>query len=154
MNLTSNRRLRSAGTMALLLAGAFVYVRLVDDSTMTTEAPDPFGYADQRSIDDDPPSRDLRGIDTDLSGIKGGWTYAEYDRERDARSVDIDRGFGCLESCDGLAAGYWWARQNLISETIDCDGDSWPFQEGCIAYATERQSVEPVSDHRDGPSPL
>lgn len=145
---TGNRRLRSAGSIALLLAGAFAFVRLTGDTTIATEAQDPFGYAERQSAPE-PGSRDLRESGLNLTAERGGWTYAAYDRERDARSVDSYRGFGCLDNCDSHAAGYWWAHEQAIADPIDCSGDSWAFVEGCVAMAETKAHPS----HREGRDP-
>jgi hypothetical protein len=142
VNRRTTRRLQTGGALALALAGAIFLARFSDGST-ATEPQDPFGYAPRADADSDS-TRDLLRSGVRISGELGGWTYAEYDAERDARSVDSFHGFACLDSCDGLEAGWRWAREEGIGDPIDCTGNSWPFIEGCAAYAA--QIAEPADD--------
>lgn len=107
------------------------------DNSMATETPDVFGYADRSSLDE-AGDRDLVQLGLSPSGVKGGQTYAEFDAARDLAADDSFHGFGCLESCDGHEAGWRWAEDNGIGDPVDCGGNSWSFEEGCVAYAAEQ----------------
>lgn len=135
------RRLRAGIALTAALAAAFAISRGVGDS-MATEAQDPFGYA-ASDVGEAGADRDLYRTGAATSGERGGQTYAEYDAQRDALSVDAFEGFGCIESCEGHEAGWAWAKENEIGDPADCGGDSWSFAEGCTAYAEQnREEVE------------
>jgi hypothetical protein len=100
--------------------------------------PEPFGYSSPQEPGASSVNRDLFQTDADTSGIKGGMTYAAYDKLRDGDWIDDFHGFGCEHNCHGQEAGYAWAEQHGIGDPSDCGGDSWPFEEGCAAYAAEK----------------
>lgn len=83
---------------------------------------------------------DLTDTDADISGVKGGETYDEYKARRDGLngSAGSYEGYGCTEDCSGHQAGYEWAEAHSVTDASDCGGDSWSFQEGCVAYAQEQ----------------
>jgi predicted small lipoprotein YifL len=90
---------------------------------------------------------ELTPDETDLSGVKGGLTYAQFDQDRDDLTTRSFEGYGCLESCDGHEAGFSWAEDNGVESPAECDGNSWSFQEGCVAYAkTAQPEREPSPD--------
>lgn len=113
---------------------------------------------------------DLADTGVDTSGIKGGETYDEYDTRRD--QLDGGSGsfadYGCTQDCSGHEAGYQWAEAHGITDENDCGGNSWSFQEGCVAYAQEESgqasdvatssddedddATTPSDDDEDGPS--
>lgn len=131
-----HRRMKAAlAVAAVMLAG----IALSRYGTIPGQA-EPYGYSTAEYPDDPAASvnRDLFQTDADTSGIKGGLRYADYDRERDGDWIDDFHGFGCLRNCHGHEAGYAWAEQQGISDPAECGGDSWPFEEGCAGYATEK----------------
>ena len=71
--------------------------------------------------------------------IKGGESYGEYDARRDSYEGirGESHGDGCTVDCGGHDAGYEWAGDHNVSSADECGGKSWPFQEGCEAYAEE-----------------
>ena len=83
---------------------------------------------------------DLSDTDADTSGVKAGETYDQYRSRRD----DLGGGagsyedYGCTQDCSGHQAGYEWAEAHGVSDASDCGGDSWSFQEGCVAYAQQQ----------------
>jgi hypothetical protein len=92
--------------------------------------------------------RDLMGENWIQPGeVRGGFTYAEFDEERDRNPSGDFRGFGCLGSCDGHEAGYAWAGENGIGEPSECGGNSWSFTEGCMAWVVETYEP-PEGDER------
>ena len=46
-------------------------------------------------------------------------------------------GYPCLESCDQFEVGYKWAKDNQITEVINCSGETEAEIIGCKAYVTE-----------------
>lgn len=46
----------------------------------------------------------------------------------------------CTEDCGGHDAGFDWARDQGITDTSECSGDSQSFVEGCQAYASAIES--------------
>lgn len=95
---------------------------------------DLFGYGGLHS-DDAEHGRDLFHTGIDISGIKGGLTYAGYDSRRDAQATMSYFGFGCLGSCDGYAAGFKWAARHDVKAASECIALRWDSLEGCAAYA-------------------
>jgi hypothetical protein len=89
-----------------------------------------------RPFSDATASRDLSAEQLQLRGERGGLTYAAFDQERDATGGDDFHGFTCLESCAGHEAGWRWAEEHSIGDAAECDGNSWSFIEGCVAYAS------------------
>jgi hypothetical protein len=93
---------------------------------------------------------DLSDTGADTSGVKGSQTYDEFDTRRDdiGGSAGTYGGYGCTEDCSGHEAGYQWAEDHGITDESDCGGNSWSFEEGCVAYAQEQS--EDDSDSGDG----
>jgi hypothetical protein len=54
----------------------------------------------------------------------------------------------CTQDCSGHDAGFAWARDNGISDSSDCSGDSQSFVEGCQAYvgALDEQASDDSGD--------
>lgn len=81
----------------------------------------------------------------DLSDYEGeefaGESYEEFDERRDSYEGGRGsfRGYGCTEDCGGHEAGYAWAEENGIEDPDECGGNSWSFEEGCIAYAEDQE---------------
>ena len=94
---------------------------------------------------------DLTDTDADTSGIKGGETYDEYNTRRDQVGDEPGAfgGFGCTQDCSGHEAGYQWAQDHGITDESDCGGNSWSFQEGCVAYAQEQSGDDDVTTSSD-----
>lgn len=55
----------------------------------------------------------------------------------------------CTIDCSGHDAGFEWARDNEITDSFDCGGNSQSFIEGCEAYAeaVEERLDEIQSDY-------
>ncbi len=86
-------------------------------------------------------SDDLWDSEADTSGERGSEDYQTYDDRRDAMegSAGYVSGYGCTEDCSGHDAGYAWAEENDVTDEGDCGGNSWSFQEGCVAYVEDLQ---------------
>jgi hypothetical protein len=71
--------------------------------------------------------------------IKAGETYPQFDRRRDSYNGSRGSfgGHGCTVNCGGHEAGYEWAQDKGITDSDQCGGKSWSFEEGCRAYAEE-----------------
>jgi hypothetical protein len=70
----------------------------------------------------------------------------------DADFEDVGDTSQCTQDCSGHDAGFAWARDNGISDSSDCTGDSQSFVEGCQAYvdALDEEADEELSgDDRD-----
>lgn len=47
----------------------------------------------------------------------------------------------CTQDCSGHEAGFAWAQEHDIADESDCSGNSISFEEGCEAFALERQEI-------------
>lgn len=124
------RRLRNAGALAVVLAGAFILSRF-SDGTMAAEAPDPFGYAEQVALDAPTGSRE-----------QVARTMAALPPVAALPTPPTFAGYECTEDCSGHEAGYEWAAEQEIADPDDCGGNSDSFIEGCVAYAEENAEPE------------
>lgn len=140
--------MKDAGMFAGVLLAAFLIARFEESGTTATGPQDVLGSSPQAQSAPAYPARTLIDTDAATGGIKGGVTYAAFNAERDRKNIESFHGFGCLGSCDGHEAGYAWAEDNGVSDTADCGGNSWAFEEGCAAYAIENpdDSDEPSGD--------
>lgn len=135
--------------MKALLVASFAASLLAGcDGTAATEAQDPFGFAERIEVPQTTGALDLLGSEAPTSGERAGISYRDFDAARDAAPADAFHGFGCLVSCNGHAAGFRWARQNAVSDDFDCDGNSWSFIEGCVAFARQDDPPDTGGDER------
>lgn len=88
---------------------------------------------DNESLITDLPSFNLRTRD--------GESYTQFDVRRSAYagSRGTFRGYECTVDCSGHEAGYEWAEENFVDDPDDCVGNSFSFEEGCIAYLEENE---------------
>lgn len=121
------------------LAGTLLFYTLAepDQGGLKTSVADLFGYGGSHS-DDAEHGRDLFHTGVDISGTKGGLTYAGYDSRRDAQATTSYFGFGCLGSCDGHAAGFKWATRHNLKAASECIALRWDSLEGCAAYVLRK----------------
>ena len=103
---------------------------------------DLFGYGGPHS-DEPSGNRDLFHTGANIRGQRNGESYAAYDARRDQSSSEGFQGFGCVGSCTDLELGYRWAQSNRITDAKECEGSSWSILEGCVAYVTKGQRIEP-----------
>jgi hypothetical protein len=61
----------------------------------------------------------------------------------DATFEDVGDTGDCTEDCGGHDAGFEWARDQGVTDSSECSGDSQSFVEGCEAYAS---AVETAAD--------
>ena len=54
----------------------------------------------------------------------------------DASFEDVGDTSQCTEDCSGHDAGFEWAREQGVTDSSGCSGDSQSFVEGCEAYAS------------------
>jgi hypothetical protein len=122
-----------------LMVGLVIFFTLgVSGGSVKNRVQDLFGYGGEHS-DDPVHGRDLFHSGADVSGTKGGLTYAAFDTGRDLQATESFFGFGCVETCDGPRAGFKWASSHRIADPADCQGLRWDFIEGCVAYAIARK---------------
>lgn len=72
--------------------------------------------------------------------------YRPSDRYVSSGYQDAGAPYGCTEDCSGHDAGWEWAEENVVTDPDECGGKSVSFEEGCIAYAEERQAEQPDED--------
>lgn len=134
-------RVKNVGILALVLAAAYGVAQF-NDGTVATEAADTSGYAEREYIPP-VPTKGLEATTSPVEGIKGGRTYSAFDAARSGEGGAEFHGYGCLgEDCSGHSAGYQWAEDNGVTDPGECGGNSWSFQEGCVAYAEEHADTE------------
>lgn len=126
----------------LLVAGGALVGGLVLMFTGPTGEPslggrlqDAFGYGGPHTDTPDH-GRTLFHSDVDISGVREGLTYAQFNSQRAAKAAAGFQGFGCLETCARHEAGYRWAARHGVSKASDCIGLSWSEIEGCAAFAS------------------
>jgi hypothetical protein len=56
----------------------------------------------------------------------------------------------CTEDCSGHYAGFNWAREQGVTDSSDCSGDSDSFVEGCEAYVDAREEAADEQLQSDG----
>ena len=130
--------------LAVVLAGGL--------ATLASCRPANTGAVDESAADTSEVAAGMRaGLPRDSqtqSGeeTKGGETYAQYDKRRDALEISQGtfEGYGCTQDCIGHRAGFDWAARRGVTDPDKCGGKSWSFEEGCRSYAEE----QPL----DGPS--
>ena len=103
---------------------------------------DLLGYGGRHS-DEDVGIRDLFHSGASIRGAKQGETYSVFDQRRDRMTTEGFEGFGCLETCAELEAGYRWGEAQNVDDPGECRGEDWSFVEGCVAFATRNEAVEP-----------
>lgn len=139
MDTRTRRRVRDFGAVALILAGAWAFNRIADPFGVALGPESQWTFSAREPIEPDT-ERDLLRSGLDLSGERGGESYADFDARRDRESADNFRGYPCLGVCEGHEAGWDWAEAHSIGDAGDCGGDSWSFFEGCAIYAAEHPS--------------
>ena len=128
----------------LLVAGGALVGSLVLMLTAPAGGPslagriqDAFGYGGpHKDIPDH--GRTLFHSDADISGVRGGLTYAQFNARRAAETVEGFQGFGCLKTCASHEAGYRWAAKHGVSKASECIGLSWSEIEGCVAFVSRK----------------
>lgn len=125
------------------LVGGGATLATVEPSTVAlrNDVLDLFGYGG-RHTDDSEHGRDLFHTGVDISGTKGGETYADFDARRDRNATTTLYRFGCLGDCSAIAAGYRWSVRHQIRQPAECIGLSWPSLEGCAAYISREGEGE------------
>lgn len=137
----------AVGSPGMILAAMAVAVLLVigaiaaQDKGIRNSIQDFLGYGGPHS-DESYGGRDLFHTGVNISGRKGGETYAAYDERRDARGERDFRGFQCLDRCEVHEAGYRWAEKREVTAARSCKGPTWAFVEGCMAYVFTRVPPE------------
>ena len=53
----------------------------------------------------------------------------------DVSFEDVGDSGDCTEDCSGHDAGFEWARDQGVTDSSECSGDSQSFVEGCEAFA-------------------
>jgi hypothetical protein len=80
--------------------------------------------------------RDLIGTDNNISGVKGGMSYGDFDVLRDHRGSGLSfAGYGCTTDCRDVMAGYRRAAAANIRDPGNCTAVTWGELEGCAAFA-------------------
>lgn len=123
------------GAIATLLVGSNA------DLPLSARIQDAFGYG---GVHTDTPEhgRSLFHSGADISGVKGGLTYARFNSRRIVNAVDAFAGFSCLESCAGHEAGFRWAAKRGVSQASECIGRSWSEIEGCAAFVSLKNDTD------------
>lgn len=118
------------------LVGGFVlmFTGPAGGPTLAGRIQDAFGYGG-RHTDTADHGRTLFHSDVDISGVREGLTYAQFNARRAANAVEGFEGFGCLETCASHEAGFRWAAKHGVGRAADCIGVSWSEIEGCAAFA-------------------
>ena len=142
---------------ALLLMGggavvgglALILTSPAGEPSLVGRVQDAFGYGGPHT---DTPNhgRNLFHSEVDISGIKGGLTYAQFNSRRIANAVDGFSGFGCLESCAAHEDGFRWAARHGVSKASECMGRSWSEVEGCAAFVSLKNDPEGTEALRRG----
>ena len=127
--------------MGLVVAAVGVGLASLDERVQHAVV-DFFGYGGRHS-DNEIGMRHLFHSGANISGVKNGETYAQFDARRDRSSSDGFNGFGCVGSCVELEAGYRWAQARTMKDPKQCAGATWSFVEGCIAYTTPEPFPRP-----------
>lgn len=109
--------------------------------TLVAQVQDAFGYGGPHS---DTPNhgRNLFHSSVDISGVRDGLTYAQFNSRRIMNAADGFSGFGCLESCAGHEAGFRWAAKHGVSKASECIGRSWSEIEGCAVFVSLKNDAE------------
>lgn len=128
----------------LLVAGGALAGGLVLMFTGPAEGPslfervqDAFGYGGPH-IDTPDHGRTLFHSDVDISGVRGGLTYAQFNARRAMNTVEGFAGFGCLGTCASHEAGFRWAAKHGVGKASECIGLSWSEIEGCAAFVNRK----------------
>ena len=67
-------------------------------------------------------------------------TYTDADAS-DVNPEDVEQPDfnGCIHDCSGHEAGFEWARNNDVTDEIECGSRSQSFHDGCVQFVDERQ---------------
>lgn len=58
----------------------------------------------------------------------------------DASEVEDNGNYVCTLDCSGHESGFSWAKENDVTDSSACGGNSQSFIEGCEAFVEERQA--------------